>query len=241
MHGRIAVKFWLGLEMFLLITVPGIAGRYELECATYFGGSEDEQAREIQLWPDGSILVGGQTCSSDLPVTPGVLQLKYGGEVPGGGHPGLVGGDCFLVRFNDGGRSIVAATYFGGSRQERNVYGMETDREGNIIISTATRSPDLPTTPGAWRTRYSGGKHDSVVAKITPDLKRILWCTYLDGVWARGGIAVDDTDHVYVGCVTDLTSFPATPGAFMVRRSGPSDSALLKLKPDGSGLALATL
>lgn len=229
------------LLLLCLATATNIPQRYSIGYATYFGGSEYEEAREIQIWEDGSILVGGQTYSTNLPVTPGAFQKQYGGEIPGAGHPGVSGGDCFLVRLSPGGKTIVAATYFGGSLQERNVYGMERDRQGNIIIASATRSPNLPTSRNAWRPRYAGGKHDSAVAKLTPDLQSLLWCTYLAGVWARGGIAVDKHDNIYVGCVTDLPDFPATPGVVMPRRSGPSDSGLIKLRPDGTGVEFATL
>ena len=74
--------------------------RYRVEYATFFGGSAYEQIREIIVYPDGSVLVGGQTASDDLPVTGGVLQTRYGGEPPGRGHPGVSGGDCFLARIS---------------------------------------------------------------------------------------------------------------------------------------------
>ena len=42
-----------------------VAPRYQVEYATYFGGKPFDQAREIIVYPDGSVLVGGQTKSSD--------------------------------------------------------------------------------------------------------------------------------------------------------------------------------
>jgi len=215
--------------------------RYEVVYATYLGGKGGEQAREIIPYPDGSVLVGLQTTSTDMSVTPGVVQSRYASDDPAPGHPGEYGGDCFLAHLSSDGRKIISATYFGGSRQERNVYGMALDRAGNIIICSATRSPDLSTTPGCWRPRYHGGKHDSVAAKLSPDLTRILWCTYLGGLWARGGLAVDAEDNVYIGGVAGFPDFPTTPGALKTQRQGPSDSALVKLKPDGSGVVFSTL
>lgn len=44
-------------------------------------------------------------------------------------------------------------TFFGSSRQERNVYGMEIDSRGEIVITSLTRSPDQATRPVAMRSR----------------------------------------------------------------------------------------
>ncbi len=224
----------------LLVGGPSAAGegrtkpRYEIEYATYIGGSGGEQLREVIPYEDGSVLVGGQTSSSDLPVTPGVVQPTYGGEPPGSGHPGASGGDCFLVRLSPDGRKVLACTYFGGSRQERNVYGLGLDAEGNVVISSATRSPDLPTTPGCFQPRYSGPPHDGFSAKLAPDLKHLLWCTYLGGCWPRGGVGLDGQDNVYVVGGTESAGYPTTPGVFRREIEGPRDAIVLRLSADGS-------
>ncbi len=248
-----SVRCKIGVGLLLGLCIPTVvlgppAGRQEaseryqfrIAYATYLGGAEYEQLREVIPYADGSVLVGGQTNSSDLPVTPGVIQSKYGGERPGRGHPGIYGGDCFLARLSPGGEKLLACTYFGGCKQERNVYGMALDSKGNVVISSATRSADLPTTPGCWRPAYCGGKHDGFVAKLSPDCKRLLWCTYLGGCWPRGGITLDKQDNVYVVGGADISDFPTTPG--VVRRKVQGRNATIqKLKADGSGLVWSTL
>jgi len=223
---------------------PAGGARYRIEYATYLGGSAGEQLREVIPLPDGSVLVGGQTSSPDLPVTPGVVQPDYGGEPAGTGHAGIYGGDCFVVRLSADGAKVLAATYFGGSKQERNVYGMALDRGGNVIISSGTRSVDLPTTPGCFRSAYGGRPqadgHDGFVAKLTPDLRRVLWCTYLGGCWPRGGIGLDAQENVYVVGGTDLPGFPVTPGTLKRGLQG-RNATVQKLKSDGSGLVWSTL
>ena len=140
--------------------------RYRIEFSTLLGGSEYDDLREIIPLPDGSLLLGGQTVSADFPVTEGAVQGRYGGEPAGTGHSGVYGGDCFLARLSADGRKLLAATFFGGSKQERDVYGMALDSQSNIVITTTTRSPDLPTTEGAFQRRYGGGEADVVVAKL---------------------------------------------------------------------------
>ncbi len=218
--------------------------KYRIAYSTYLGGSGWEEAREILVLPDGSWLVGAQSCSTDMPVSAGVVQPNYAGDDPGLGPGGVYGGDCYLIHLGLEGRRLLAASYFGGSRQERNVYGLAVDRQGNIVITTATRSPDAPVTPNAFQRKFGGGPSDMLVAKLTPDLGRIIWCTYVGGSgddFPRGGLALDEKDNVCVVGTSSSPDFPTTPHAFQRTLRGPRDSALVKLKADGSGLIFATL
>ena len=220
------------------------APRYRIAYATYFGGKAWDQAREIIVCPDGSVLVGGMTASDDFPTTEDVVQPKYAGDDPALGHGGIYGGDCFVVRLSADGGKLLAATYFGGSKQERAVYGMALDSKDNVVITSATRSPDLPTTEDCFQPKYGGGSSDWFVAKLSPDLTKTLWCTYVGGSGdeaPRGGLAVDAKDFVHVVGSTASRNFPTTEGVLQQQREGPRGAAIVKLKPDGSGLAWSTL
>lgn len=217
---------------------------YEIAYATYLGGNAWDQAREIIPYPDGTVLVGGMTASSNMPTTPGVVQPHYAGDDPALGHGGVYGGDAFLVRLSPHGEKIVTATYFGGSKQERGVYGMLLDSRGNIVIGSATRSADLPTTQGSYQPTYGGGQADMYAAKLTPDMTRILWCTYVGRAktdWPRGGLALDREDNVYLVGGTDSNDFPTTGGAVQRERKGERDAAIVKLSADGAKLLFSTL
>jgi hypothetical protein len=218
--------------------------RYRIAFATYLGGSEWEEAREVIALPDGSALVGAQTSSSDIPTTIGALQRKYAGEDPAVGNGNLFAGDTWIGRLGADGSRLLAATYFGGSKQERNVYGLELDREGNVVVATATRSPDAPTTAGAFQPKYGGGPADMLVAKLSADLSKVLWCTYVGGSGdesPRGGIAVDPAGDIVVVGASTSADFPTTAGVVGPKVRGPRDSAVLKLRADGSGLVFSTL
>ncbi|MBC8227985.1 SBBP repeat-containing protein [bacterium] len=218
--------------------------RYKIEYATYLGGSGGEDLREVIPLPDGSVLVGGQTNSTDLPTTEGVVQPNYAGDDVALGHPGIYGGDCYLIRLSVDGKKIIAATYFGGSKQERSTYGVALDKKQNVIITSATRSPDLPTTPGCFQPKYGGEPSDWFVAKLSLDLKRLLWCTYIGGSndeSPRGGLTLDEQDNIYLVGGTASPNFPTTPGVFQNTRKGKRDAAVVKLNSDGSELIFSTL
>jgi len=229
----------------VLVCTAAVAGpRFSVDYSTYLGGPQWEQAREVIVAADGTVLIGAQVNSDGLPVSEGAAQPHYAGDDPALGPGGLYGGDCYVARLSADGSTVSAGTYFGGSRQERNVYGMALDRAGNIVITTTTRSPDLPTTPGCFQARYAGGENEIVVAKIATDCTRVLWCTYVGGSRGespRGGLTLDGEDNVIVVGTTDSPDYPTTPGVVQPKLNGPRDSLISRLSADGSRLLMSTL
>jgi hypothetical protein len=121
---------------------------------------------------------------------------------------------------------------------------MELDRAGNIVITSMTRSPDVPTTKGCFQPEHGGGKGSCFAAKISADLTNLIWCTYLGGSAdeaPRGGLALDADDNVCIFGTTASADFPTTPGGHRTRRNGPRDAFVAKLTSDGSGLVWSTL
>ncbi len=223
-----------------MAATAGLAGeeRFKIAYSTYLGGNHWEEAREVIPYADGSALVGVHVCSKGLPTTPGCFQAEYAGDDPARGPGGLVGGDMYLIRLGPDGRKAIAATYLGGSKQERSVYGMELDSRGNIVVACLTRSPDAPTTRGCFQPKFRGDV-DMLVAKISPGLTKLIWCTYIGGSGAespRGGLAIDKDDNVIVVGTSPSPDFPTTPGVVQPNLKGPRDSTIVKLKADGSGL-----
>jgi len=141
--------------------------RYVVQYATYLGGEAWDQAREVIPYPDGTVLIGAMSASANMPTTARVVQPKYAGDDPSLGHGGVIGGDGYLARLSADGSKILTATYFGGSKQERGVYGMLLDSQGNIVIGSAT-SPDFPVTANAVQ-RSLNGNADAFIVKLVPE------------------------------------------------------------------------
>jgi hypothetical protein len=214
-----------------------------IESATYLGGSADEELREVIVDADGSLIVGGLTFSADFPVTPDAFQTVYRGEAPVPScNPGICGGDLLIARLAPDLSAIRAATFLGGSRQDRNTYGMALDRARDIVVTSGTRSPDMPTTPGALQPRLAG-EYDIQVTKLSSDLTAVRWCTYVGGSAGetpRGGLALDARDRVYVVGPTSSADFPTTPGAYQRQPQGDQDAVVFALEPDGAALYAST-
>jgi hypothetical protein len=62
----------------------------QLEYGTYLGGSDEEMAYDVAVGGGGDVFVGGQTRSSDFPVTSGALDESYNGGTS----------DAFVSRFD---------------------------------------------------------------------------------------------------------------------------------------------
>jgi hypothetical protein len=207
-------------------------GRFVVETLAYFGSPADDQLREVLLEADGTAWIAGQAGGPGFPTTEGVLQPRYAGEdtsrrkVTGG-----YGGDCWIGRLSADGTRVVAATYLGGSRQERNVYGIERASDGDLVLTTMTRSEDFPTTDGAPQRRYGGGSADWCVARLSPDLKTLRRSTYLGGPgtdFPRAGLALDRSGDVFVvGYSND--AFPSAKGAPLASPRGGDDVIVAKL------------
>jgi len=97
----------LSTAVMLMATTVALAaeGRVKIAYSTYLGGNQWEEAREIIVYPDGSVLVDAHVCSSGLPTTTGCLQPNYAGDDPTSGPAGLVGGDMYFARLRTRMRS----------------------------------------------------------------------------------------------------------------------------------------
>jgi len=235
---------------------PGAAGRikYKVAFATYLGGSQYDDLREVIVDKDGSLLVGGQTVSPDLCATclggkenefaEHRLALLDDGSVLLTGVTasrdfptttrafqrklrGKTAG--FLTKLAPQGREFVFSTLLGGSGGEF-LLMPTTDAEGNIYVVGHTSSPDLPVTPGAIQTRY-GGHDDGVLAIFSPDGSRLLYLTYLggEGEDLLRSLAIGPDGALYLIGKTASDDFPVTDGAAQGKRRGGVDAFVVKL------------
>jgi gliding motility-associated-like protein len=169
--------------------------------ATYLGGSGNELPQSLICDPQGELIVAGRTSSPDYPAFPAGNVNSTGGN--GGDFDIIVtklnaAGNGLIGSMRLGGRGDDGAniTQYGGSANslQRN-YGDEArsevilDGSGNICLSSCSQSsPDgsgsggFPIV-GGFQTKNNGGQHnqDAVVVKLSPDVKTILFSSYLGG------------------------------------------------------------
>lgn len=209
-----------------------------MQATTLFGGSSYENPQGIGVAPSGRIFVVGTTASLNFPTTPNAYQQSYGGGAS----------DGFIAEFSADGKTLLYATYVGGSGDD-SVKGITFDGDGNIVVVGATASANLSTTTGVVQTTLAGG-FDMFVAKFDGTTRDVIFMTYLGGsdddgsqVMAEGGHVItpgyvrtgtDLVGNIYLIGDTGSADFPVSPGAFQTGYGGGvRDVVVAKLDPLG--------
>ncbi len=201
--------------------------------ATYLGGSdlENVETHELAVDEDENAIIASGSLSTDYPTTPGVVQPSYagsGGRETGGGtnYPG----DVVVAKISADGTRLLASTFLGG-RHGESVEGVAVDSNGDVSIAGATFSDNFPVTSGALQTRLSGNA-DAFVVKLSADLTRILYATYIGGKGSDAGraLAVSSAGAVIIGGATNSSGWPIVQG-FQEVAGARGAGVLLGLRP----------
>jgi len=205
-----------------------------LPASTFLGGSGEEgwiYSGEVDnaIAADGSILVAGITASSDFPTRSGCYECTTCGSQ-----------DLFIARFSPDLSELLSVAVIGGSGDDQSpqicVHG------SNIYLAGLTYSEDFPTTPGAFRSAYSGNG-DIFVAKFDAELTTLLASTYLgspsfDGYYPS--LAIDDLGNVFIASNTPDEAFPTAASAYCDSIAGLNDCFVVRLSNDLSSLTAGT-
>lgn len=193
----------------------------QLLFGTYLGGSGNEgvETHELALDPQGNPVIGNNTSSIDFPTTTGVLQRT---------NLGLT--DAFVARISADGSQLLTSTLLGGSLDDA-AEGISIDTAGNIYITGITQTTNLPYMVGGFQPTNHGSS-DMMVMKLSPDLRQVLYATYLGGAGSdagRAGAVTPDGEFIFGG-TTQSSDFP-TLAPIQSGAGGGLDGALAKISP----------
>lgn len=187
--------------------------------ATFFGGDQYEELRDITVLDDGSVIAVGRTESNSDIATEGAYQTEKSEPYPAG----------FISKFNSTGQ-IIWSTYLSGSLGGEN-FGVASGINGEIIVTGLTVSPNQATN-NVFQTELGGGQ-DGFISKFSSD-GNLIWYTYFGG--AEDDVIYDakmdsDSNIVVLGYTRGLEGL-ASPGA--TQESGSEFSLILgKFNQDG--------
>jgi hypothetical protein len=159
-----------------------------------------------------------------------------------------------------GSKALLGILGFGGGQ-------IALDSQGNIYLAGSFVNQLSVTTPGAFQPSFTpavcfsglfvaGPCTYQHIAKIDPTGKKLLYATYLNGVYGAtpNGLVVDSSGNAILAGSTASPDYPTTPDAFQpeysanpsVEMSGPSESAppsigyITKLNATGTALVWST-
>ena len=180
---------------------------------TYLGGSADDGAVGITVDTAGDAYVTGFTDSKDFPLKNAIYTNIGGVSNP---RLGVYPTDAFVAELNAGGSNLVYSTYLGGESMDGGS-GIALDSSNNAYITGYTYSTNFPTTPNAFQKQLACPNSiyfnaNAFVAEISASGTNLLYSSYFGGTnFDEGqGIAVDNSNYIYVTGFTGSTNFPVT-------------------------------
>lgn len=222
---------------------------------TYLGGAGNEQPHSLVADASGNLFIAGRTSSgATYPVRgPG----SYG---PGGGLF-----DIIISKLSANGSTLLNSVRIGGSGNDgvnvranyilpqsaettRRNYGDDArseiilDAGGNPILASVTQSIDFPVTAGVFQSTAGAASNnrfqDGVVMKLTPNLDRMLFSSYLGGNGDDAAFVVathPQNGNIYVAGATASTDFPGNKtGVLFGTNQGNVDGFVSQISPDGT-------
>lgn len=188
--------------------------------ATYYGGSNYDDAYDIAIDNENNIIIVGETASDSSISTMGSHQEKYGG--------GII--DGFVAKFDNDGK-IIWATYYGGKDEDK-INGVAIDDFNNVYVCGYTKS-----TNGIFYQGYQkdiNGAFDGFVAKFNP-LGELNWGTYFGGNKDDylNKIVVDKNRDIIALGVTESTTNIFYQG-YQMFLGGSNDAFLVKFTTGGN-------
>ncbi|WP_235906023.1 DUF7948 domain-containing protein [Ginsengibacter hankyongi] len=164
--------------------------------STFLGGDQDDAAYVLVLDPANNIYVAGGTASADLPgvSSSGVISSANAGGVC----------DGFVVELNNSGTAALRGTYLGTTGADQ-VYGIETDKFGNIYVTGTTTGSWPIVKPVGSATFFSNANAKQFISKLKPDLSNYIYSTVFGSTGPPNlpnisptAFLVDRCENVYV-------------------------------------------
>lgn len=190
--------------------------------STYLGGNADDAVMGLAIDSTGAIYVTGFTSSADFPVTSNAAQSKFAGPSALTGERGFLWGDAFAAKLAPSGKSLVYATFIGGSADDAGM-AIAVDSAGNAYVGGFANSTNFPiTSKTALQATYGGSESgatdptgDGFLCQISPDGATILFSTYYGGASDDSvtSVQLDPQGNVYFAGVTVSTNLPVTSNA----------------------------
>jgi hypothetical protein len=181
---------------------------FQILDAGYFGGSTTDGIDRVLRANDGSIIITGNSASTDLPVTPNAFQPRKRGNANDW--------DAFIAIF-DSTFQLTYCSYHGGATGAgEDAWKGLAETEHYIAFAGTVLSTDMPVTDDAYQKTFAGGYYDAYLCVVSKDGLKRVYSTYL------GGSGVDDImeilsvgdDKIVIIGSTDSPDFPVTINAW---------------------------
>src|ERR1051326_1079821 len=198
---------------------------------TYMGGAATDAAAAVALDAGGNIYVGGNTSSSDFPVTNGFQRRQSGQQ------------DGFVLKLDPTGSSLLYSTFLGGSNMDT-IAAIAVDSAGAAYVAGNTLSTNFPVA-APFRASIPG-QQAAFVTKLSSDGRTLVYSTFLGGSSGSlqspeiaPAIAVDSTGAAYVAGVSSSMDFPVL-SSYQTLTDAGTHGFVARFNAAGSALLFST-
>lgn len=201
-----------------------------IEWATYMGGSEYDDIKDVKIGIDSFVYVVGSTNSTSNIATVGSHLTSFQGGTNSSGS------DAFLSKFDSDGNCIWS-TYYGGPNVDAGL-SLAIDTAGYLYMAGRTNSQTGISTPGSHQHVKAGNAsgYDAFIVKFDTSGAPV-WGTYYGGTGSDGTQSValvsNSTNDLYLAGNTQSPNGIATTGAFQTTRPGSEDGFISKFDSNG--------
>jgi hypothetical protein len=169
--------------------------------STFVGGVDFESSSDVAVDNSGSAYVTGGTSSPNFPTTVDAFDTTYSGGTE----------EAFVTKLNPSGSALAYSTFLGGPGTNPNSgvadnfgLGITLDISGSFYVTGDTRSPDFPTSPGAFDTTFNGVQ-DAFVTKFSASPTGVPATIALNPPAATNPV---DSQHCVTATVQDASGNP---------------------------------
>jgi len=186
-----------------LIGSTYVGGAGEDGVSIILGNYGDNNRGELIQDASGNLLVASFSGSSNFPVSSGAFQTTIGGTQDG-----------VVFKLSPDCSNMIWSTFFGGPLLET-AYGIRLANNGDVVITGAAESTNLPTTLGALNPTFIGGTKDGYVARFNSTASALVACSYLGTTGSDQSFCLDIDMNGDIYCYGQNEGIlPITPGAY---------------------------
>ena len=204
-----------------IVKINSTGASYAL--VSYLGGSNGDLATGVAVNSSGTIFVSGETISSDVPVTLGVVQPGCGSDNNCNATTSSSSDDGFVASIKSDLSGYNYLTYYGGSGVD-DALAIAADANGNAYVTGSTTSSDFPTVG----TPFQGsllGTQNAFLVQLNNTGSAATYSSYFGGDGTDSGLGV---------ALDSLTP----PNAYITGQSTSSSASFPLVNPtqaNGSG------
>ena len=153
-------------------SIDGILIRYTPQLQTmlsmsYIGGGGDDIINAISIDFNGGIYVGGETSSSNFPLSTSWKDTYKAGT------------EGFVAKLTSNGTQLVYSSYIPGSLEDK-VLAIAARPTGELLVGGLTNSSDFTTDNGAYQ-RLKKANYDGFMMEFKPNGSLINFASYIGG------------------------------------------------------------